>query len=147
MHRGGRSTDDAAQQTPRRASRLTSRAAILGLVVCAIVLTLAYPTRQYLAQRSQIGQLRADNADKQHRVVELQQQQARWNDPAYVRAQARERLQYVMPGQVLYVIVDPNKAAAQRNQTSTTPVRPAQSARDQPWYSQLWGTTRAADGS
>ncbi len=146
-HRARQHGEGDQEERPVRTSRLTSRAAILGLVVCAIVLTLAYPTRQYLAQRSQIGQLRADNADKQHRVVDLQQQQVRWNDPAYVRAQARERLQYVLPGQVLYVIVDPNKAAAQRNQRSTAPVRPAQSARDQPWYSQLWGTTRAADGS
>lgn len=115
-------------------------------MVCAIVLTLAYPTRQYLAQRGQIAQLRAANHDQQAKVAALTEQQRRWQDPAYVKAQARERLQYVLPGQVLYVVVDPAHAKAPAH-TSTTAVKPAPSARHQPWYTQLWGTARAADGA
>lgn len=132
---------------PRRSGRLTSRAAILGLVVCAVVLTLAYPTRQYLAQRGQMAQLQAASHDKQVKVDALKQQQRRWNDPSYVKAQARERLQYVLPGQVLYVVVDPSRAKAAQQRPHATAVKPAPSARHQPWYTQLWGTARAADGA
>ena len=34
-----------------RTTRLTSRAAVLAVVVCAIALSLAYPVREYIAQR------------------------------------------------------------------------------------------------
>jgi len=40
--------------------RLTSRAAVLAVVVCAIALSLAYPVREYIAQRRQIDQLQAE---------------------------------------------------------------------------------------
>ena len=39
--------------------RFTSRAAVLAVVMCAIALSLAYPVREYIAQRRQIDQLQA----------------------------------------------------------------------------------------
>ena len=39
--------------------RLTSRAAVLAVVICAIALSLAYPVREYIAQHRQIDQLEA----------------------------------------------------------------------------------------
>jgi cell division protein FtsL len=120
---------------------------VLGLVVCAVVLALAYPTRAYLAQRNDIAQLRAQHLAQQRRVAALERKQAQWQDPAYVKAQARERLQYVMPGEVAYVVIDPSgrtaSAAAPHRVVTLTPKRSAQTS---PWYSQLWGTVQAADG-
>ena len=40
-----------------RPTRLTGRAALLAVVICAIALSLAYPVREYIAQRQQIDQL------------------------------------------------------------------------------------------
>ena len=40
-----------------RTTRFTSRAALLAVVICAIALSLAYPVREYMAQRLQIDQL------------------------------------------------------------------------------------------
>src|SRR4051794_36739612 len=67
---------EAGQRPPvarrrRRSGRLTRRAAVLALVVCALVLSLAYPLKQYLAQRGQISQLEQQNAQKQKQVDEL----------------------------------------------------------------------------
>ena len=42
------------QKTPPaapRATRLTGRAAVLAVVICAIALSLAYPIREYVNQR------------------------------------------------------------------------------------------------
>jgi len=47
-----------------RATRLTSRAAVLAVVICAIVLSLAYPVREFMAQRQQIDQLVAQKEIK-----------------------------------------------------------------------------------
>ena len=40
-----------------RATRLTGRAAVLAVVICAIALSLAYPIREYVNQRRQIDAL------------------------------------------------------------------------------------------
>ena len=36
---------------------------------------------------------------------ELNDEVARWEDPAYIETQARERLYYVLPGDVSYLVV------------------------------------------
>jgi hypothetical protein len=40
-----------------RRPRFTGRAAVLAVVMCAILLSLAYPVREYIAQRRQLDQL------------------------------------------------------------------------------------------
>ncbi|MGW2200146.1 hypothetical protein ACWCSH_48505, partial [Streptosporangium sp. NPDC001682] len=42
--------------------QLTGRAAVLAIVVCAIAMSLAYPIREYVAQRRQIAQLEQEKA-------------------------------------------------------------------------------------
>ncbi|HEY5336015.1 MAG TPA: hypothetical protein VIJ71_08340, partial [Mycobacteriales bacterium] len=58
--RADRHTSQARPMPPRHAPptasthllAFTSRAAVLGLAVCVMVLTLAYPLKEYLGQRS-----------------------------------------------------------------------------------------------
>ena len=38
-------------------------------------------------------------------VDELEAEIARWDDPAYIEAQARDRLYYVFPGDRSYLVV------------------------------------------
>lgn len=97
---------------PRGRNRLTGRAALLALVVCALVVALAYPMRQYVAQRSQIADQRKQAEQARKRVDELREEKARWQDPEYVKAQARARLHYVLPGETAYTVVEPTGAAA-----------------------------------
>jgi cell division protein FtsB len=111
---------------------------VLAIAVCAVVLTLAVPFQQYIAQRAQLGALAAQERTERARVAALEQAQARWDDPAYVRAQARERLHFVKPGETAYVIVDPTP----QPQAAAAAPKPAQHAG--PWYSQLWSTVTTA---
>ncbi|MDE2386744.1 MAG: septum formation initiator family protein, partial [Actinomycetales bacterium] len=39
-------------------------------------------------------------------VASMQVERKRWDDPVYVRSQARDRLYYVMPGEVSYLVMD-----------------------------------------
>ncbi len=36
----------------------------------------------------------------------MKAERTRWEDPVYIRSQARDRLYYVMPGEVSYLVMD-----------------------------------------
>lgn len=122
---------------------LTTRAAVLGLVVCGLVVSAALPLREYLSQRGQIASAKAKNAQQQARVDALEKQLRQWQDPAFVRAQARERLHFVMPGEYSYVVLTPKKPAVPEGQGALPGVQAV--GDEAPWYSQVWGSVRAAD--
>jgi cell division protein FtsL len=130
----------AARQTPPtpRATRLTSRAAVLAVVICAIVLSLAYPVREYMAQRGQIDQLVAQQQAMLAQVRSLQAQQARLTDPAYIEQVARQDLDMCFPGTRCYIV-----------DSGQSPAGAAASARPgpAPWYAKLWRSVEQADAS
>ncbi len=130
----------ATGRGPRR-SRLTGRAAVLALTVCALVVALAYPTRQYIAQRSQIADQRKQAQQALRRVEQLREQRARWADPDYVRAQAREQLHYVLPGETGYTMPGRPAAAGSGGGSSSS------AAARRPWYDNLWDGVNSADAS
>ncbi|HTL41480.1 MAG TPA: septum formation initiator family protein [Pseudolysinimonas sp.] len=77
---------------------------VLGLIVAAL-LVLAAPLKELVLQRQQIADLQASIDQAQQDVDDLNAQVARWSDPAYIQAQARERLYYILPGDISYLIV------------------------------------------
>lgn len=77
---------------------------MLGLVILAVIV-LAPNLRVFIEQRQQIAALQAAVDDTSASVDQLQNDVARWSDPAYIVAQARERLFYVFPGDVSYLVV------------------------------------------
>ncbi len=87
-------------QTKRQArrSRLTGRAALLALVLCSLIVALAYPIRQYVSQRAEISDLQRQQDQARQRVEQLRDLKARWQDDSYAEQQIRQRLHYVMPG-------------------------------------------------
>jgi cell division protein FtsB len=132
-----------SDRTARRHAGLTTRAAIFGLVVCALVVSAALPLREFLSQRGDIRRLEQSEAAARHRVAALEEQKARLSDPAYVAALARDRLHFVRPGETAYVVIAPTAPAAapkDAKRAASAAVGP-----DGPWYSQLWGSVRSAD--
>src|SRR3954452_10438229 len=85
----------APGERPR--SRLTGRAAVLVLVLAVLMVSYASSLRAYLQQRSHINDLKTSIAEREVAIDQLEQEKTRWDDPAYVEQQARERLGYVMP--------------------------------------------------
>jgi cell division protein FtsB len=125
-----------------QSSPLTSRAALLAVVLAALVVSLALPVREYVKQRSEIAALDQGNDERRARVAALERQLERWKDPAFVQAQARQRLQYVMPGEVGYVVLEPDEAPSPE---TIRQQRAAAEAEQNAWYSRLWGSVQAAD--
>ena len=123
--------------TPRT-TRLTSRAAVLAVVICAIVLSLAYPVREYVAQRQQIDQLVAQRQTMLDQVKTLEAEQTKLSDPSYIEQLARQELDMCFPGTQCYVIEGSQSLI---NGTSPAPPGPA------PWYARLWRSVEQADAS
>jgi cell division protein FtsB len=97
-----------AGSATRRRTQLTTRAAVLALVAGALLVALVYPVRTYLSQRGRIDELHRQTEAQRVSVENLKEQKERWGDPAYVRAQARRRLHFVMPGETGYVTIGPD---------------------------------------
>ncbi|MFJ9374578.1 septum formation initiator family protein [Streptomyces sp. NPDC101455] len=127
-------------QTKRQArrSRLTGRAALLALVLCSLIVALAYPIRQYVSQRAEISDLERQQSQARQRVEQLRDLKARWQDDSYAEQQIRQRLHYVMPGETGYVVIDPDAAKQSRAELG---------AADRPWYSNVWDGVDKSDAS
>jgi cell division protein FtsB len=125
---------------PTRTS-LTSRAAVLALVLAALVTTLAFPVRQFIQQRAQLAALQHQVDARRQALASLQAEHDRWQDPAYVEAQARDRLHYVFPGETGYVVLSSKDVAQARH-----PLLRQATAPSDPWFDTLWQSVTAADG-
>lgn len=82
---------------------------VVGLVVAGFVV-LAPTVALLLEQRSDISALEAQVAEQRAHVETLETEVARWDDPAYVEAQARDRLFFVYPGETSFVLLDDRSA-------------------------------------
>lgn len=130
----GAASPSPDQRAP--AARLTGRAAVLAVVICAIALSLAYPVREYVAQRKQIDQLVAEQQMMVNQVRDLIAERARLNDKNYIEHLAGSELDMCMPNAQCYVIQD------------GPPVLSAPKARHQPgapWYTKLWQSVEQAN--
>lgn len=137
--RGSRPTRPRPAQAPapHPRSHLTSRAAVLAIVVCAITLSLAYPVREYIAQRRQISSLEAQQAAVSKRVAALEKRKAQLGDDDYVRREAARRLHYCYPGRTCYIVL--------HDQKNGQGGRPSERQQSRPWFTTLWKSVEAAD--
>ena len=78
---------------------------VLVLVVAVLAVSYASSLRAYLQQRAHIEDLKADISERQASINDLEREKRRWNDDAYVEAQARERFGFLMPGETSYVVL------------------------------------------
>ncbi len=60
----------------------------------------------FLNQRRQIAEMEESIRLAQEQVAQMQEERDRWQDPVYIRSQARDRLYYVLPGEVSYLVMD-----------------------------------------
>ncbi len=78
---------------------------MLGLVILG-VLVLVPTIGTYVGQQQRIAALKEQVVVAQERVDELEKQRDQWSDKAYVITQARERLYFQKPGEIVYIVDD-----------------------------------------
>lgn len=95
-----------SDQTPRKTSRITGRAAILVLVLAVLTVSYASSMRAFLQQRSHIATVKEQISERQAGVQALEREKRRWEDPTFVQIQARKRFGYVLPGEIGVQVID-----------------------------------------
>jgi cell division protein FtsB len=107
---------------------------MLGLVVLA-AFVLVPTIGTYLDQRQQIVALQQAVQLGQDEVADLEAQRDRYSDPAYITTQARERLYYVRPGEVIYLVDNDLPPALEPQEQAAVSDEVQQTRTD--WMSQL----------
>jgi cell division protein FtsB len=134
--------DDARDDGhPVPAKAFSGRMLALAVVMIAITIMLAPTVKVFFDKRAEIAALNADIAASQAEQDSLRQQVSRWQDPNYVKQQARDRINMVMPGETGYWVFGSDlPAGSGSNQSGAAAQDPA----DLPWVDSLWESIRRA---
>jgi cell division protein FtsB len=107
---------------------------MLGLVVLG-VFVLVPTIGTYAQQQQELASLRAAVAVTKDQVAELERERERWKDPAYITTQARARLYYVKPGEVVFLVDNDLPASAQPRDQQKVSAKVQETHTD--WMSQM----------
>ncbi|NLG55197.1 MAG: septum formation initiator family protein [Rhodococcus sp.] len=110
----------------------TGKALVLAMVVLGLALTLAMPLRTYLTQRAEAERLAAEQVQLEKDIADLTILREQYTDPAYIEAQARERLRFVKPGDTPYQVQLPGDYQEPEKAEDADDIHTG------PWYSDLW---------
>ncbi|MEA5456245.1 septum formation initiator family protein [Sinomonas sp. JGH33] len=135
---------DQADAAPVPARAFSGRIVALVLVLVAVTVMLAPTVRVFLGQRAEIQTIQADIAAKQGDQANLKSLISRWQDPAYIQQQARDRINMVMPGETSYWVFGDAASSSASNQGSATGASPGTAPSNVPWTQSLWDSVRRA---
>ncbi len=82
----------------------SGRTFAIATILTALALFLAPPIKNYFTQRAQISALESQLASDYSALDAARKELMLWQDPNYIKSQARERLHFVMPGERQYIV-------------------------------------------
>lgn len=84
-----------------------SGAVIVGVIIAvAAVVDLSHPVQIWFEQQARLAELDKEVASARANLAEAKAELERWSDRVYVETQARERLMFVYPGDISYLVVN-----------------------------------------
>ena len=84
-----------------------SGAVIVGVIIAvAAVVDLSHPVQIWFEQQARLAELDKELASARANLAEAKAELERWSDRVYVETQARERLMFVYPGDISYLVVN-----------------------------------------
>ena len=135
---GGAAGETAADDLrPVPAKAFSGRLLVLAMVTLVITVLLAPSVNTYLHQRSDIAALEADIAAEKETSRNLESELERWEDPNYIKQQARERIFLVMPGETRYLVKGEHGVEEAEQQAQ-------EEAEDLQWVDSLWDSVKRA---
>jgi cell division protein FtsB len=132
MRRRRRSYSSNRRSSSRR-TRGKARPLALIAIIFIFTLTLAPPIKNYFTQRAQISALKSQVATDRTALEQARVELSTWQDPNYVKSQARERLHFVMPGERQYIVTGSEITQAEPQTTQVAKQLPEGA----PWYTKL----------
>ncbi|MFJ5694415.1 septum formation initiator family protein [Arthrobacter sp. NPDC093125] len=130
--------DESLDPIPAKA--FSGRMLALAVVMIAITIMLAPTVKIFIDKRAEIAALEADIAAKQSAQDDLKRQVSRWQDPNYVKQQARDRINMVMPGETGYWVFGSDMPAGAA--ASDPGAAAVQDPANVPWVDSLWESIR-----
>ncbi len=118
--------------------QLTTRAIVLLSVSLLLVASYTSTLHAWWEQRGDIQATKAEIVMRKQAIADLEDEKARWDDPAYVKQQARARFGWVMPGEVGYRVIGADGVVRGDVPTLDEPL-PATTPQ---WYDKLWGSVK-----
>ena len=136
----------SAGNSPVPARSFSGRLLVLGLAMGAVTLLLAPNVHTFLQQRAEISALRDDIAAKEVQQGASEAELNRWDDPAYIKQQARDRVSMLMPGETGYWVYGANADGSPEGSQKSTAATAAQGKTAinataitvEPWVAGLW---------
>jgi cell division protein FtsB len=113
--------------------RTSNRILALSAIFFVLALTIAPPVKHYFTQRAQINALKAQLSADNTALQKAREELLLWQDPEYIKSQARERLHFVLPGERQYIVTDGQTNTSQNGSTKIA----SSLADGQPWYARL----------
>ncbi len=120
------------------------RLVVLGVIVGFLAVILTPTVRAYLEQRGEISQLQEQVEQQRQDVADAEADIEAWNDPDFLERQARERLNFVRPGERSYTVLDDTSQELTSPAPGVAPVT-EDVQQNRPWYGQLWESVEAAN--
>lgn len=134
----GQDGDDSVDPVPARA--FSGRFLALAVVMIAITVMLAPTVKIWFEKSAEIAALEADIAARKAEQNSLKQQVSRWQDPNYVKQQARDRINMVMPGETGYWVFGSDEPAG--TSSGQAGAGSAEDPANLPWVDALWESIR-----
>ncbi|WP_253182056.1 FtsB family cell division protein [Cellulosimicrobium cellulans] len=127
---------------------VTVRTLVLSVVVLLAAVLVLPTVRAYVNQTNELRALRTELSDAQSERDELQAELERWDDRAYVERQARDRLNFVMPGERPWRVLDPETVVDDVDPRTGQAISdgPVEGGADSgaPWYQAVWESVQVA---
>ena len=113
--------------------RTSNRVLALSAIFFVLALTIAPPVKNYFTQRAQISALKSQLSADSSALEKARQELTLWQDPEYIKSQARERLHFVLPGERQYLVTEGETLPGEEGTTKIA----SSLADGQPWYARL----------
>lgn len=128
------------------ARTFNGRLVVIGVAMAALTLILAPNVHTFLEQRAEISALQADIDVKTSQQSTFKTELARWDDPEYVKQQARDRVSMLLPGETGYWVYGANASTSDAGNTGAAgspgavdlSANNATTVTDKPWVDGLW---------
>ena len=114
---------------------------VLLSVVLLLVASYTSALHAWWQQRGEIQTAKAEIVMRRDAIDQLKDTKARFDDPAFIKQQARARFGWVMPGEVGYRVIGSDGSV--QGQVPTLD-EPPSAAQDREWYDTLWGSVEQA---
>ena len=135
----------AQQQSKNRTNRGPVSFFFAVIIVVIGLMQLVSTFHDYAMNLSELNALKKQEAALEAQKRDLENDIARWDDKAYVTAQARERLGFVFPGEVSVHVEHPEAVTGSTTANSKNGTTTSNEQSSLPWYKELAYAFEQAD--